>query len=303
METLDCFDLHDLMLNKDDDIQDAYYKLYNFCMKSLEYSTKLKAKFKNGKLEKDDLIAKFDEANNLNENFKNQISSQVDKIKSLKEKLVESKTKVEKLTSVKLVVEPNSKENDFYIPPFKRNNEELKANIARIDKGKQSDVVSKPMSKTPKLNKNSEFVPICHHCHIVGHIRLCPKLRYLSTSKVRPSSRKSSSSKTAHVCHHYGVSRHTCPNCFKLYPQKQVFKRSQVFSQEPKPLFGELLKALSFLTQFQENFNSSISFSRHTRTRVFASSRPKTRAVWVRKEPKTQFSFLFVLYFNSFYLK
>ena len=44
-------------------------------MKSLECSTKLKAKFKNVKLEKDDLIAKLDEANNLKENFKNQISS------------------------------------------------------------------------------------------------------------------------------------------------------------------------------------------------------------------------------------
>ena len=75
-----------------------------------------------------------------------------------------------------------------------RNNEELKANIARIDKGKNSNVnaeVSKPMSKTPpRLNKNSEFVPTCQHCHIVGHIKPnCPKL---STSKVRPPSRKHS---------------------------------------------------------------------------------------------------------------
>ena len=119
METLNCFDLHDLMLTDDDDIQNDCCKLYNFCMKSLEYSTKLKAKFKKVKLEKDDLIAKLDEANNLNENFKNKISSQVNKIKSLEEQLVESKTKIEKLTSVKLVVEPNSKEKDFYIPPFK----------------------------------------------------------------------------------------------------------------------------------------------------------------------------------------
>ena len=85
METLDCFDLHDLMLNDDDDIQDAYCKLYNFCIRSLKSSTKLKAKFKKAKLEKDDLIAKLDEANNLNKNFKNRISSQVDKIKSLEE--------------------------------------------------------------------------------------------------------------------------------------------------------------------------------------------------------------------------
>ena len=157
METLDCFDLHDLVLNDDDDIQDAYCKLYNFCMRSLKSSTKLKAKFKKVKLEKNDLIAKLDETNRLNENFKNQISSQVDKIKSLEiksleEQLVEFKTEIEKLTRAKLLVEPNSKEKYFYIPPFKRNNEELKANIARTDKSKNSDVnaeISKPMSKTP----------------------------------------------------------------------------------------------------------------------------------------------------------
>ena len=106
-ETLDCFNLHDLVLNNDDDIQDAYCKLYNFCMKSLECSTKLKANFKKVKLERDYLIAKLDEANNLNENFKNQISSQLDKIKSLEEQLVEFKTEVEKLTNSKLVVKPN----------------------------------------------------------------------------------------------------------------------------------------------------------------------------------------------------
>ena len=96
MEILDCFDLHDLVLNDDDDIQDVYCKLYHFCMKSLKCSTKLKANLKKVKLERDELIAKLDETNNLNKKFKNQISSQVDKIKSLKEQLVESKTKVEK---------------------------------------------------------------------------------------------------------------------------------------------------------------------------------------------------------------
>ena len=90
-----------------------------------------------------------------------------------------------------------------------------------------------------------------------------------------------------YVCHHCGVPGHIRPNCFKLYPQKHVSKRSQVSSQRPTLFFGELLKTLSFLTQFQENFNSFMSFSRHITTRVFSSSRLKTRAMWVRKEPKT----------------
>ena len=165
MENLDCFDLHDLVLNDDEDIQDAYCKLYKFCMKSLKSSIKLKAKFKKVKLEKDELIAKLDGANNLNENLKNQFSFEVEKIKSLEEQLVESKTKVEELTSAKLVVEPNLKDKDFYIPPFKRNNKELKANIARIDKVIKSDFdakVSKPMPKTPpRLKEKPEFVPTC----------------------------------------------------------------------------------------------------------------------------------------------
>ena len=62
---------------------------------------------------------------------------------------------------------------------------------------------------------------------------------------------------------------------------------AQVSSQGPTPLFGELLKVLSFLTQFQENLNSYMSFSKHTWTHAFSSSLPKTHAVWVRKEPKT----------------
>ena len=121
------------------------------------------------------------------------------------------------------------KKKIFIFLHLKRNNEELKVNIARIEKGKQSDVnaeISKPMSKTPpRLNKKFDFVPNCHHCHIVDHIRPnCPKLRSLSTSKVRPPYRVLSSSKTTHVCYHCGISGHIHLSCFKLYPQKQVSK-------------------------------------------------------------------------------
>ena len=51
-----------------------------------------------------------------------------------------------------------------------------------------------------------------------------------------------------HVCHHCRVYGHIRPNCFKLYPHKQLSKWSQAFSQGPTSLFGKLLKALRFLT-------------------------------------------------------
>ena len=68
----------------------------------------------------------------------------------------EQPVEVENLISAKPIVEPNSKEKIFYIPPFKKNNEEeLKANMAKIDKGQKIYIdyeISKPMSKSsPRL--------------------------------------------------------------------------------------------------------------------------------------------------------
>ena len=102
-------------------------------------------------------------------------------MKSLEQELVESKTKIENLTSNKYAIDNRSvsvslkpKTEKVYIPPFKRNNKE-KTYSARLDKGKNSDIgaeVSKPMSKpTVREHNKFVFVPTCHLCGVVGHIR------------------------------------------------------------------------------------------------------------------------------------
>ena len=67
-----------------------------------------------------------------------------------------------------------SKDEKVYIPPFKRNHKE-KVYVARLDKGKSSDVdaeVSKLVSKPlVREQKKSVFVPTCHLCGVIGHIR------------------------------------------------------------------------------------------------------------------------------------
>ena len=80
--------------------------------------------------------------------MRNQISFQDEKMKSLEQELVESKAKIENLTSTKPAIDNKSvyvslkpKTEKVYIPPFKRNNKE-KAYFARLDKGKSSDVES-----------------------------------------------------------------------------------------------------------------------------------------------------------------
>ena len=76
--------------------------------------------------------------------------------------------------SVSVSVPLKPKANKVYVPPFKRNHKQ-KAYFTRIGKGKSSNIhskVSKPMSKpTGKLQKKSIFVPTCHLCGVVSHIR------------------------------------------------------------------------------------------------------------------------------------
>ena len=189
-------------------------------------------------------------------------------MKNLEQELVESKAKIEILTSTKPVVDNRSvsvslkpKTEKVYILPFKRNNKE-KAYFARLDKGKSSDVdvdVSKPKSKhTIREHNKSVFVPTCHLCGVVGHIRSnCSLLRQKPKSETRFVVRNTDVPKFVHVCHFCGVSSHICPNCHKL---KLKFKYSVFQSRfcddispaiSPYKLFHILLKNQS---SHKENF-------------------------------------------------
>ena len=135
------------------DLIDAYETLRKELVKYIKIAKKFKEKLILVNLEKEELVVRLDESNKKNEFLRNQISSQDKKIKSLEQKLVESKAKIESLTSTKPVVDNRSisvsfkpKTEKVYIPHFKRNNNE-KAYFAKLDKGKISDIdidVSKP---------------------------------------------------------------------------------------------------------------------------------------------------------------
>ena len=185
-------------------------------------------------LEKEELIVRLDESNKKNEFLRNQISSHDEKMKSLEQELVESKANIENLSSTKLAVDNRSvsvslkpKTEKVYIPPFKRNNKENTC-FARLDKGKSSDVdveVSKSMSKpTVREHNKSIFVPVCHLCGVVGHIRPnCPLLRQKPKSETRFVVRNTDVLKFVPVCHFCGVYGHIRPNYHKLKFKHFVF--------------------------------------------------------------------------------
>ena len=129
---LTIFDYDDL--NKKDtvvsvDLIDACETFHKELLKSMKISKKFKEELKLANLEKEELIVRLDESNKKNEFLRNQISSQDEKKKSLEQELVESKAKIENLTSTKPVVDNKSvsislkpKTEKVYIPHFKRNN-------------------------------------------------------------------------------------------------------------------------------------------------------------------------------------
>ena len=135
-------------------------------------------------LEKEKLVVRLYKYNKKNEFLRNQISSQDEKMKSLEQELIESKAKIENLTSTKPVVDNisvsislKSKTEKVYIPPFKMNNKE-NAYFARLDKGKSSNVNAKTSKLTVRKHNKSVFVPTYHLCDVVGHIRQnCSLLR------------------------------------------------------------------------------------------------------------------------------
>ena len=123
-------------LNKKDtdvsvDLIDVCETLHNELLKFMKISKKFKEELKLANLEKEELVVRLDESNKNNEFLRNQISSQDEKMRSLEQELVESKTKIENLNSTKLTVDNRSvsislklKTEKVYIPPFKRNNKE-----------------------------------------------------------------------------------------------------------------------------------------------------------------------------------
>ena len=137
-------------------------------------------------------------------------------------------------TSAKPIVDNRSvsvslklKTEKVYIPPFNRNNKE-KTYFARLDKGKSSDIdteVSKPKSKpTVREHNKSVFVPTCHLCSVVGHIRPnCSLLRQKPKSENRFAARNTNVPKFVLVCYFCGVHCHIRPNCHKLKFKHSVF--------------------------------------------------------------------------------
>ena len=198
-------------------LQEAYDKLCIEFIKFEKTSHLYRKEINKVKTEKANLLVKLDDTTRLVETFVVENTSLEEKVKNLEVKLSQVRTQIERMSSAKL-------------------NEVLSTQKPSSDKTSLGYAVSFSPSSSTATRSRTIFVPQSEKGDKVMKFKTD-----LSNSKsfIRP-----------HVCHHCGVFGHIRPNCFKLYPHKQLSKWSQVSSQGPIPLFGELLKVLSFLTQF-----------------------------------------------------
>ena len=173
-----------------------------------------------------------------------------------------------------------SKDKSVYIPPHKRN-----------QKVERKAVKSKPPFRAqPKALDGSKFVPTCHYCGVIGHIRpQCHKLKREQKHVARSLPKKPSGSKHS-VCHHCGVFGHLRSQCSKFHAFIRIkrkeklellgrsVKKSKPDLSENSMLLKKVFNALNSLTVCISGSHSSNPHLTSYKTLI-----PNNRSVWMRK--------------------
>ena len=178
------------------------------------------------------------------------------------------------------IVCSTSKDKSVYIPPHKRN-----------QKVERKALKPKPLFRSHLRElSGSKFVPTCHHCGVIGHIRpQCPKLKREQTHVARFLPKRPSGPKHI-VCHHCGAFGHLRSHCSKFHALKRIKRKEKLellgsCAKKDKPnlsdnsmLLKKVFKALNSLSMCI--FGSHSSNPRLTSNETLI---PNNFSVWMRK--------------------
>ena len=178
------------------------------------------------------------------------------------------------------IVCSTSKDKLMYVPPHKRN-----------QKVERKAFKSKPPFRSqPKALDRSKFVPTCHHCGVIGHIRpQCHKLKKEQKHVVRSLSKKLSGPKHI-VCHHFGAFGHLRYQCFKFHALKRIKRKEKLelhgsYAKKGKPDLSEnstlLKKVFNALNSLSMCISGSYSSNPHLTSQETLI--PNNSSVWMRK--------------------
>ena len=178
------------------------------------------------------------------------------------------------------IVCSTSKDKLMYVPPHKRN-----------QKVERKAFKSKPPFRSqPKALDRSKFVPTCHHCGVIGHIRpQCHKLKKEQKHVVRSLSKKLSGPKHI-VCHHCGAFGHLRYQSFKFHALKRIKRKEKLelhgsYAKKGKPDLSEnstlLKKVFNALNSLSMCISGSYSSNPHLTSQETLI--PNNSSVWMRK--------------------
>ena len=168
----------------------------------------------------------------------------------------------------------------MYVPPHKRN-----------QKVERKALKPKPLFRShPRELSGSKFVPNCHHCGVIGHIRpQCPMLKKEQNHGTRSLLKKPSGPRPI-VCHHCGAFGYLRPHCSKFQVLKRIKRKEKLellrsCAKKGKPDLSEysmLLKkvcnALNSLSMCISGFHSSNPHLTSHETHI-----PNNHSIWMRK--------------------
>ena len=202
-----------------------------------------------------------------------------------------------------LIVEPISKNdeniccNHGVVPDFVPIVSTLKDKSVCISPHKRNQKVERkavkskhPFRSQSKALDGSKFVPTCHYCGVIGHIRpQCYKLKREQNHVARSLPKKPSRPKHI-VCHHCGAFGHLRPHCSKFHALKRIkrkkklellgscAKKSKPVLSENKMLLKKMFNALNSLTMCISGSHSS-----NSRLTSFETLIQNNRSIWMRK--------------------
>ena len=171
-------------------------------------------------------------------------------------------------------------DKSMYIPPHKRN-----------QKVERKTLKPKPIFRShPRELSGSKFVPTCHQCGVIGHIRSqCSMLKKEQNHGARSLPKMPSGPKHT-VCHHCGAFGHLRPHCSKFQAIKRIKRKEKL------ELFGRCamkanpdLRENCILLKQVVNALTSLSmciFGSHSSNLRLTSHEtliPNNHSVWMRK--------------------
>ena len=270
--------------------------------------------------ENDDLIVKLNESNKLVEKYKNLVEISLKKLKEfeclnmdLDAKLVLSNKLVDNLKSENeslkmhakcLIAKPVSKTeeniccNRVVVPDFvpivcstSKDKSVYILSHKRNQRMERKALKSKPMFRShPRELSGFKFVPTCHHCNVIGHIRpQCFMLKKELNHGARSLPKKLSGPKHI-VCHHCGAFGHLRPHCSKFQALKRIKRKKKLklfgrCAMKAKLDLGKNCMLLKQVVKALTSLSTCIFGSRSSNSRLTSHKTliPNNHSVWMRK--------------------